>query len=290
VLDAWEPGGTPTPHFLNPPFYAASQLLLHRPKTVIIMSSEPQEHETKLRVELIERPEDIIHAFDCVCEAFGRQAQDGIFLAMNPGWETPRGKELGAARMVTRWRATTKDKDGQPNAVFLKATLPDSEQKGERIIAGFAIWVQVSSVQGYGDLPVEDLRKAMDLEALYPGNEAEQRYLYQVMASLHRRRMEIIKEKATAVPPMVMALDMCAVDPAYQRKGIARKLVQWGLDEARRRGGLEAITEASSMGRHVYEKMGFQAEGPDIEYTVDSEFESRRRPPNVFMRTHGNFV
>lgn len=87
-----------------------------------------------------------------------------------------------------------------------------------------------------------------------------------------------------------MALDMCAVDPVYQRKGIARELVQWGLDEARRRGGLEAITEASSMGRHVYEKMGFQAEGPDIEYAVDSEFESRKRPSNIFMRTHGNVV
>lgn len=254
------------------------------------MSSEIQKHDPKLRVELIERPEDINQAFDCVCEAFGRQAQDGIFLAMNPGWETPQGKELGAARMLARWRATTKDKDGQPNAMFLKATLPDSEQKGERIIAGFAIWVQASNVQGYGDRPLEDLRKTMDLEALYPGNKPEQRYLCQVMASLHRRRIEIIKEKATAVPPTVMALDMCAVDPVYQRKGIARELVQWGLDEARRRGGLEAITEASSMGRHVYEKMGFQAEGPDIEYAVDSEFESRKRPSNIFMRTHGNVV
>ncbi|KAJ5670176.1 uncharacterized protein N7477_005539 [Penicillium maclennaniae] len=128
----------------------------------------------------------------------------------------------------------------------------------------------------------------MDLEALYPGNEPEQRYLCQVMASLHRRRIEIIKEKATAVPPAVMVLDMCAVDPSYQRKGIARALVQWGLDEARRRDNLEAITEASSMGRHVYEKMGFQAEGPDIEYFVDDDFECRKGPPNVFMRTHGN--
>ncbi|KAJ5142129.1 hypothetical protein N7526_003124 [Penicillium atrosanguineum] len=244
----------------------------------------------RLSVELIDRPEDIIQAFDCVCEAFGRQAQDGIFLAMNPGWETPHGKELRAANMVARWRTTTKDKDGNLNTSFLKATIPGSEQESERIIVGFAIWVQASSVQGYGDLPVEDLRKGMDLEALYPGNEREQRYLCQVMASLHRRRIEVIKEKATAVPPMVMALDMCAVDPSYQRKGVARELVQWGLDEARRRGDLEAVTEASSMGRHVYEKMGFQAEGPNIEYFVDEEFKSRRRPPNIFMRTHGNLV
>lgn len=252
------------------------------------MSSEMNKDDPRLLVELIDQPEDIVQAFDCVCEAFGRQTQDGIFLAMNPGWETPQGKELRAADMVARWRATTKDKNGNMNTLFLKATLPGSEQKTERIIVGFAIWVQASSVQGYGDLPVDDLSKVMDLEALYPGNAPEQRYLCQLMASLHRRRNEIIKEKATAEPPMVMVLDLCAVDPSYQRKGIASKLVQWGLDEARRRGNLEAITEASSMGRHVYEKMGFQAEEPDIEYLVDDEFESRRRPPNTFMRTHGN--
>jgi GNAT superfamily N-acetyltransferase len=82
----------------------------------------------------------------------------------------------------------------------------------------------------------------------------------------------------------VLVLDLCAVDPAHQRKGIARALVQWGLDEAKRRGDLELILEASSMGRHVYAQMGFEAQGSDIDYLVDEEFASRSRPANLFMR------
>ncbi|OTA69086.1 hypothetical protein K449DRAFT_460643 [Hypoxylon sp. EC38] len=115
------------------------------------------------------------------------------------------------------------------------------------------------------------VRSTLDLEKLYPNNKAEQRYLCQVYCS---------NIPATITTPP----QLCVVDPAYQRKGIASKLVQWDLDEAERRGGLEATTEASSMGRHVYGRLGFHGEGLDIEYYVDSEFIPRERPSNVFMR------
>ncbi|OQE27098.1 hypothetical protein PENFLA_c006G05391 [Penicillium flavigenum] len=251
------------------------------------MASQKQRPDIGLRVDIIHQPEDIIQAFDCVCEAFGHQVQDGIWIAMNPGWDTPQGRSYGAERMVARWRHRTNDKDGLPNTIFLKATLPCPRFEDRRTIVGFGIWMQASSVEGHGDPPVEDLANSMDLNALYPDNEPERRYLCQIVSSLHRRRTEVIKQKATAVPPAVLILDMCAVDPAHQRKGIARELVQWGLDEARRRGNLEAITEASSMGRHVYGQMGFQADGSEIEYVVDDEFASRPKPPNLFMRTQG---
>jgi GNAT superfamily N-acetyltransferase len=184
-----------------------------------------------------------------------------------------------------RWRQITHDKEGRPNTIFLKATLPDPQPGRERIIAGFAIWIQASSLEGHGELPMESVAKAMNLEDLYPGNESEQRYLSQVITSLHRRRAEVIKQKSIEVPPAVMVLDLCAVDPAYQRRGIARELVQWGIDAAQQRGGLEAITEASSMGRHVYGQMGFQADEVEVEYLVDDDFAGRTRPPNLFMRT-----
>lgn len=255
-----------------------------------IMASQSQRPDIGLRIDIIYQPDDIIRAFDCVCEAFGRQVQDGIWIAMNPGWDTPQGRACGAERMVARWRHKTNDKNGLPNTIFLKATLPCSQFEERRVIVGFGIWVQASNVEGHGDPPVEDLANSIDLNALYPDNEPEQRYLCQVISSLHRRRTEVIKQKATAVPPAVMILDMCAVDPAHQRKGIARELVQWGIDEAQRRGDLEAITEASSMGRHVYGQMGFQADGPEIEYVVDEEFASREKPPNLFMRTHASVV
>lgn len=252
------------------------------------MTSTSLNKKMELCIESISQPDDIYRAFDAISRAFGRQAQDGLWVAMNPGWDTVRGREIGTARMVSRWRETSKDSHGNPNVVFLKATLPSPDQ-GPRVIAGFAIWLQASAVPGHGEPPMENLKEAMNLEALCPGNEPEQRYLSQAIGSLHRRRNEVIKEKATDSIPAVMILDMCAVDPDYQRKGIAKALVQWGLDEAKRRGIPECITEASAMGRHVYLKMGFKPEGSEISYAVDAEFADRDRPLNLFMRT-GNPV
>ena len=74
------------------------------------------------------------------------------------------------------------------------------------------------------------------------------------------------------------------------RGSCRQKLVGWGVEEARRRGGLECSTEASSMGRGAYMKLGFKTEGApkDIVYEVDEEFKNEGRdplPPNLFLRT-----
>lgn len=148
--------------------------------------------------------------------------------------------------MLSQWRRITYDSRGYANTIFLKATLPDATEKGQRIFAGLAIWVQLSMVEGRGERPSDDLRSDLDLNALYPGNYTEQRYLCQVYRSFAKRRVEVVKEKAVSQSPALMHLQLCVVDPSYQRMGIASRLVQWGLDEAQRRGGLEAITEASS--------------------------------------------
>lgn len=58
------------------------------------------------------------------------------------------------------------------------------------------------------------------------------------------------------------------------------------LEEAKQRGNLECTTEGSVMGRPVYRKLGFKDEGAgDIVFEVDEEFQSRDKPPNVFLRT-----
>lgn len=204
--------------------------------------------EVEPQIEVIDQPEDVIEAFDCACKAFGEQTHDAIWMALNPEWDKvgPVGRPRAAARLVEQWRRITYDNQGNPNTIFLKATLPDPTEDGRRIIAGLAIWAQLSIVEGHGDPPSDDLRSSLDLEALYPGNESEQRYLCQVHRSFAGRRCAVAREKATSEPPSVMHLQLCASDPAYQRRGIATKLVQWGLNEAHRRGGLEAITEASS--------------------------------------------
>ncbi|KAK2612772.1 hypothetical protein QQS21_001224 [Conoideocrella luteorostrata] len=242
-----------------------------------------------IQIEVVESEEDIAGAFDVSCKAFGQQIRDGIWIPMNPGWDTPEGRSQGAARMIGRWNATTRDHLARPNAIFVKATAPhdvrSNENQPSRKIVGIAIWLQASVVSGHGDPPTEDWSKALNMEKLHPGNKPEQQYLCDVMSSLSRQRIELVKKKAHVEPPSVMILDLCAVDPAYQGKGIGKQLAQWGIDEAKRRGGLECITEASVMGRRVYEKLGFRQEGPEIEYLVDKQWADRVRPSNIFMRT-----
>ncbi|KAF2875700.1 hypothetical protein BDV95DRAFT_280268 [Massariosphaeria phaeospora] len=235
-----------------------------------------------VRIESIENADDFQQAFQCAAECFGKQTKDGFWCPLNPGWDTPKGAEEGAARFANRWRETTTNKDGRPNTVFLKATVPDPNAPGHHVIAGFAIWQQASFVDGYGDPPASDLGSGGDY--LEP---TARRFCNQAFGLLWKQRIQTAKEKMNADPPAIFVLDLCVVDPAFQRRGIAGKLVQWGLDEAKRRGGLELTTEASVMGRPVYARLGFRGEEKFIETVLDEEFKDRALPPNVFMRTGG---
>lgn len=238
-----------------------------------------------VQVGLIEREEDLLAAADIPLRCFGHQIADHIYRTFNPGWDTPEGAAAHHARMARRWRGATRDRNGHLNTMFVQATLPPSHPGGPRVVAGVAIWLQLSVVEGHGDAPSDDLRSAVDLDELYPGDEATQRYLVQLDRGLHGRRVEVVRSKAEADPPAVFVLDMCTVSPDHQRRGIAQALVRWGLDEAERRGGLEALTEASAMGRGAYAKLGFRQEGGEMDYGVDDEFRGPTLPSNVFMRT-----
>ncbi|KAG4435601.1 hypothetical protein IFR05_008910 [Cadophora sp. M221] len=244
----------------------------------------------QVRIQPITDPEDFLRCFVIAGSAFGTQTADGIWTAFNPVLtrDTPEGKISGAARMQSRWASRSFNSAGNPNVVFLKATVPDPSGSGGsegEVIAGLAIWVQASTMEEHGDVPGTDLVKSLELDTLYPGDKSPQKFICQVMKSLTKQRREVMKEAATCDPPAILALDLCAVDPAFQRRGIAAELVKWGLDEAKRRGGLEAVTEASKKGRGVYAKLGFEQEGDEIEYALDDEFKDRVMPSNIFMRT-----
>lgn len=238
-------------------------------------------------VEPITDASDFGRLFDITAASFGRQISDQVWLALNPNWETPSGRATGIEGLRKRWETATRNDAGDLNTVFLKATVPSNpDSDSGRAIAGMAIWQQASVVPGKGDPPVTDLSKVVDLEQKHPGDEASQRYLVQVDRSLHARRISLVDEiAADADSPALFVLDMCCVDPAFQRRGVARRLTEWGFAEARRRGGLELTTEASTNGRKVYAQCGFVQEGGEIEFVGDEDVKGRGIPSNVFMRT-----
>ncbi|KAJ5225312.1 hypothetical protein N7468_006537 [Penicillium chermesinum] len=247
--------------------------------------TNPNRQLTKADVQVEQlQQNDFERFFDIGIACFVKQLNDGFWITMHPGYDTEAGRKAAIARLVARFNSVTTNHAGQPNTIFLKATVPSRTQPGAREIAGVAIWDQASTVEGHGNIPIPDLAEAMDLNALYPEQEAEQRYARQLDRSFRKRRIEVVNEASSANPPAVFVLDLCEVDPAFQRLGIATKLVEWGLAEARARGGLEAVLEASTMGRHVYRKLGFYQDG-ECEYIVDEEFQDRSRPSNIFMRT-----
>lgn len=236
---------------------------------------------TDVSVHPVDSPHDFTQVYHCISEAFGRQIQDSIWAAMNPNWDSPEGQKEGTLRLLQRWQSATRNKEGQPNTIILKATLPDPQDHTKLKIVGAAIWSQASLVDGYGDTPTNS---PADLAILTP---TEKRFASQMYRSLWRRRISLAREKAISRLPAMFTLDTCAVDPAFQRRGVAGKLVEWGLEEAIRRGGLECTTEASPMGRTVYKRLGFGAEaaGEDLVYEVDEEFMNRDKPEILFMRT-----
>ncbi|USP78120.1 uncharacterized protein yc1106_05394 [Curvularia clavata] len=234
-------------------------------------------------VSPFETEKDFRQAQHCLSEAFGRQAKDSVWMLMNPGWDTEEGQAKHAQGLLKRWQSTTTNKAGQPNALYLKATLPDPDHPGERRVVGLAIWKQFSFVEGYGDSFSSDMSAS-----LTEFDEKNRRFAQQMFDSLWKRRIAYMHEvkESGRNPPAIFTLDMCAVDPAYQRRGIAAKLVEAGLAEAKRRGDLECTTEGSAMGRSVYQRLGFKDEGTgDIQYEVDEEFKNWDKPANLFLRT-----
>lgn len=237
-------------------------------------------------IAVVTDPADIISGFDPVCRAFCDQTRDAIFMGVNRGWDTPEGRRKAAEGMAARLTGVTHNLDNKPNTVFLKATVPDPENGGSPVIAGLAIWAQASVVPGHGDMPPANDGEAIGIAAIYPDDPAQQKLWGDVFGALHAQRWQAVRDAATSSPPALFVLDMCAVDPRFQGRGIGRRFVEWGLAEARARGDLEAVTEASVMGRRLYLKMGFEQQGTEIAYNVDTALvPGGLLPSNVFLRT-----
>ncbi|KAI1749584.1 putative GNAT family acetyltransferase [Xylaria castorea] len=134
----------------------------------------------------------------------------------------------GASRLLRRWQSATKNKEGQANTS------------------------QASFVDDHGDQPTDS---PADLITPLPPREA-----------LREPNVSLAREKASSNSPAMFTLDTCAVDPAFQRRGVAGKLVERGLQKAKRRGD-------------------WKGAGEYLVYEVDEEFRHRDKPAILLMGT-----
>ncbi|EGX88108.1 GCN5-related N-acetyltransferase [Cordyceps militaris CM01] len=244
----------------------------------------PAKPNLELQIEVAQTADQVLLAFEPMRQAFGFQTRDAVFTGTNPDWDTPAGAQQAAERFATRFTRATTNAAGKPNSLFLVATVADPATR-RRVVAGMALWEQASVVPGHGDAPTADEGEDLGVTALFPGDAPRQAYWTAVMGAMHRRRWEVVGSKAAACPPALLALDLCAVDPRFQGRGIGSRLVEWGLREAEARGGLEAVTEASVMGRPVYLKLGFEQDGPEMDFAGVGEVGKTPLPSLVFLRT-----
>jgi N-acetylglutamate synthase-like GNAT family acetyltransferase len=78
------------------------------------------------------------------------------------------------------------------------------------------------------------------------------------------------------------ALDILVTDPAHQRRGAGKMLVEHGTriaDEL----GVRAVVEASTYGRHLYELCGFRMEKFIVLQDVPERYSSRPRQEFFWM-------
>lgn len=89
-------------------------------------------------------------------------------------------------------------------------------------------------------------------EGDYWPNEEEREYAQHLIDEFNKDRTAYVE----AANGNAVNLDILAIDPAFQRRGIGGKLVAWGIDKADELG-FETIVESSVFGRGLYEKNGF---------------------------------
>ncbi|KAJ5152614.1 GNAT family acetyltransferase [Penicillium canariense] len=148
--------------------------------------------------------------------------------------------------------------------VAVEQTEPEHELNGGARIRGYAAWERMGTGAGAARWHQSKKGSWHALERLLLA--IEDRYLALVAPD---RSVDLPKlahyKQASAVDcfpfdtyPELWYLDSLAVDPGFQRRGIGRQLVEWGLQQGRQEQVAVGL-EASIKGTSLYERVGFRA-------------------------------
>jgi GNAT superfamily N-acetyltransferase len=136
-----------------------------------------------------------------------------------------------------------------PTAIYFKAVLENTNQ-----IIGLAKWNLFPTAGPHFPWPKTGFAEDANTELLgwFFGQLDEKRNAFM-------DQRERVKERG------YLYMAILAVDPKFQRMGVGRKLLEWGLEKADKEG-LECWIEASPAGKPLYEKVGWGEVGvTDVE-------------------------
>jgi GNAT superfamily N-acetyltransferase len=183
-----------------------------------------------MSVQVLEAEDpDYERLFEIAAIAFARN--EPIFDVLYPKHWTEAGRKQGADRM----RQTSKT---DVNTKFLKAVNFDNE------IMGMAKW-------NIYDNTLPDMGEIKHIVNYWEDDE-ELAYATSITTVFLQERNEAIRKSGGNL----VSLDMLAIDPKYQRRGVGGALVKYGTRKADELG-VETVVESSVFGKGLYEKNGF---------------------------------
>lgn len=145
----------------------------------------------------------------------------------------PTDETLIAASLTTQVAKHTSTFNDDPCVRFMKASLPSGQIIG---VGKWYLWTP------------ESVANPFPAEFPPTGNQKLGEYVF---GEFWKVMMERMQGKS------FVYLHVLAIDPAFQRRGVGKKLCEWGLAEADRLGQ-EAYVDASPEGRGLYAKLGWE--------------------------------
>ncbi|KAH7264602.1 hypothetical protein MRS44_012082 [Fusarium solani] len=198
-----------------------------------------------IRVNSIDELDQLI---DLACEIW---IDDPIFSCVVPG----RRERPDQYRQV--WQLLLRTEYSSPGAVVIVACDGSSGDIADAV--GFAVWHRHGSSDTARSWQGDTLnKKLIRLGLLFQWiyNFALSGSPEAVSTSHGKEIMAETRNAERLYPDERWRLAFISVSPNHQRRGIGRKLVQWGLDRSEEEG-VAAVLEASDAGKGLYEKMGF---------------------------------
>lgn len=233
--------------------YNSSPSLQHQ-----ITLVERKKPPANMTIQVLEAEDgDYPRIFEVSSRSFDRN--EHLWDVLYPEHWTPAGRAKGAERM-RETNATDKF------TTYLKAVEVETGT-----IVGMAKWNVFDH-----EMPPDpaDQSETQQVKQNHWHSEDEQQYAEAMIAKFVERRNAALK----ASNGHLVGLDILAIDPDHQRKGVGGALVAWGTKKADEMG-CEAVVESSVPGRGLYEKNGFV-------WLEDVSFEAADRwpgrPPALF--------